>query len=1006
MRSSSTRFCRRSALLVALFLLCRASLVSAVSSIPDHRIMVSIDLEKQQISGSVEVTVPQEVNAIRVGNDLRLRSLVLNGKSLVPSVVSGRIALPPHPDGSILLLVYEGAFKGAGDPDPANIISREGAYLTGDWYPAVESPLSLFSLKVHVPKGFQAVAEADTVAIAESGQPNLVAFEFPHPVPAIHLVMAPYVVARERFRAIEIATYLLPEDQGLAQQYLAYTRRYLQMYEEMLGPYPFRRFAVVENILPTGYGMPTFTLLGRQVLKLPFIPETSLGHEILHSWFGNSVYVDYSSGNWSEGLTSYLADQHYAVLRGEGAQYRKNVLEEYESYVHGDNEIEVRHFLSGEDRALRAVGYGKTAMIFHMLEGRIGADAFNAGLKTLIRERRFKITSWADLQRVFSQASGQDLRDFFRFWLDRKGAMEITAAQPRVSESGKAYRLDLPLRVEGTSFPVEIPVSVLTSAGSERRAVKMTTSEQTVTLSMNSPPRRLVIDPDYDLFRMLSPSERRPLWSRLLGDPTRTLALPERNGDKYSSLTEELRLRGFHTVPVSEVTRARIREGAYLFLDSAPDWISVFSKAKTAAPGFSMEIKGNPFNPRHVIGLVQAAGEEEVRAVGSRLFHYGQQSRLEFSRGRNVVKEAGPGELGIQIDVPPQVTGIPGKVGLPLSAIVTAVADQTIAYVGERHDRYGDHLAQLEVIQGLHERHRELAIGMEMFQSRYQKALDDYIAGSIDEETFLRKAHYFTSWGFNYFLYRDILLYARNEKVPVIGLNIPKELASKVARHGLAHLSDEEKALLPKGMDGADEGYRERLRQAFHMHQMEIPGGDPPRQLESFIEAQVLWDESMAAAIADYLARHPGSQMVVLAGNGHLEFGSGIPRRAYRLTGKSYVTILPHPCGPLEEGFADYILFPSIAQPPEAPKLLAAIEPSGEGPVVKGFSPGSGAEEAGIQEGDVIVGVDHRQVSDLDDLQAFLVFRRAGEKVLVAVTRGGERLEFPVELKTPFRMHP
>ena len=993
-------------LLMAVSFLCRLPAVAAVSSIPSHRITASFDLEKQQIKGSVEITLPQDVNAIRVGKNLRVRTLLLNGKPVVPSVASGSVALPPHPDRSIILIDYEGVFREGRGPDPANIIGGDGAYLTGDWYPGADSPLALFSLKVYVPEGFHAVSEADAVATAESGERHLVAFDFPHPVPGIHLVVAPYVITRDRFKSIEIVTYFLPEDQGLAEQYLAYARRYLQMYEELLGPYPFRRFAVVENILPTGYGMPTFTLLGRQVLKLPFIPETSLGHEILHSWFGNSVYVDYRGGNWSEGLTSYLADHHYAVLRGEGAEYRKNILEEYESYVHRDNEIELRDFVSGEDRALRAVGYGKAAMIFHMLEGRIGADAFHAGLKRLAKERRFKVTSWADLQRVFSQGSGQDPRHFFSFWLDRKGAIEITAGQLRVSEGGKAYRLELPLRVEGAPFPVEIPVSVVTSAGSEMRAVRMTTSEQTLTLSVTAPPRKVAIDPDYDLFRMLAPSERRPLWSRLLGDPTRTLVLPERNGDMYNSLTEELRRRGFRTVSVSEVTRARLQEGAYIFLDCAPEWISAFSKRKTAAPGFSLEIKGNPFNPRHVIGLVQATDREEVQAVGSRLFHYGQQSRLEFSRGRNVVKEAGPGDLGIQVDVPPRATGVPGTAGMPLSAIVSAVADKTIVYVGERHDRYGDHLAQLELIQGLHERHHELAIGMEMFQGRYQKALDDYIAGTVDEETFLRKAHYFTSWGFNYFLYRDILLYARNEKVPVIGLNIPRELVSNVARHGLANLSEEERALLPKEMDGADEGYRERLQRAFDMHQTEMPGGDLPRQVESFIEAQVLWDESMAAAIANYLAHRPGSRMVILAGNGHLEFGSGIPKRAYRLTGKSYATILPHSGGPLEEGIADYILFPPGAQAPEAPKLLVAIEPSGEGPVVKGFSPGSGAEEVGMQEGDVIVGVDHRQVSDLDDLHAFLVFRRAGEKVLVAVTRGGERLEFPVELKTGFRMPP
>ncbi len=182
---------------------------------------------------------------------------------------------------------------------------------------------------------------------------------------------------------------------------------------------------MVENILPTGYGMPTFTLLGRQVLKLPFIPETSLGHEILHSWFGNSVYIDYEKGNWAEGLTSYLADHYYAELEGKGWQYRKKIIEDYESYVHEDNEISVRDFIGGGDKALRAVGYGKVAMIFHMLKTRIGEQAFQQGLELMVQEQRFRLTSWQDIEAIFSRIAQEDLSGFFDFWLDSKGTMEV-----------------------------------------------------------------------------------------------------------------------------------------------------------------------------------------------------------------------------------------------------------------------------------------------------------------------------------------------------------------------------------------------------------------------------------------------------------------------------------------------------------------------------------------------------------------------------------------------------
>jgi hypothetical protein len=61
----------------------------------------------------------------------------------------------------------------------------------------------------------------------------------------------------------------------------------------VFGPYPFPKFAVVENFFPTGYGFPSYTLLGSTILRLPFILNTSLGHEIAHCWWGNGVFVNY-----------------------------------------------------------------------------------------------------------------------------------------------------------------------------------------------------------------------------------------------------------------------------------------------------------------------------------------------------------------------------------------------------------------------------------------------------------------------------------------------------------------------------------------------------------------------------------------------------------------------------------------------------------------------------------------------------------------------------------------
>jgi aminopeptidase N len=110
--------------------------------------------------------------------------------------------------------------------------------------------------------------------------------------------------------------FLRQPDEQLAGRYLEATARYLAMYEKLLGPYPYGKFALVENFWETGYGMPSFTLLGPRVLRLPFILHSSYPHEILHNWWGNGVFPDYGQGNWAEGLTAYLADHLLGSSRG------------------------------------------------------------------------------------------------------------------------------------------------------------------------------------------------------------------------------------------------------------------------------------------------------------------------------------------------------------------------------------------------------------------------------------------------------------------------------------------------------------------------------------------------------------------------------------------------------------------------------------------------------------------------------------------------------------------
>jgi hypothetical protein len=146
-------------------------------------------------------------------------------------------------------------------------------------------------------------------------------------------------------------------------------QRHIGRYEALHGPYPFAKFAVVENFFPTGYGFPSFTLLGSRVLRLPFIPDTSLRHEVAHCWWGNGVFVDANGGNWCEGLTTYVADylskEEHSFEEARG--YRLRTLEKYALLAAGAQDFPLSTFRSRYNPASQAVGYGKAMFVFHMM---------------------------------------------------------------------------------------------------------------------------------------------------------------------------------------------------------------------------------------------------------------------------------------------------------------------------------------------------------------------------------------------------------------------------------------------------------------------------------------------------------------------------------------------------------------------------------------------------------------------------------------------------------------
>ncbi|MFW2403271.1 MAG: peptidase M28, partial [Gammaproteobacteria bacterium] len=173
----------------------------------------------------------------------------------------------------------------------AGIVGEEGIFLAGSslWYPYFSNELISFRLTTNVPEGWHLISQGNGSSRDESGQSQ---WDSAGAVDEIYLVGGPLVKYTEAAGAISAEVFLHDSDDALAQKYLTATAQYLEMYRNLIGPYPYTKFALVENFWETGYGMPSFTLLGPQVIRFPFILTSSYPHEILHNWWGNSVFVD------------------------------------------------------------------------------------------------------------------------------------------------------------------------------------------------------------------------------------------------------------------------------------------------------------------------------------------------------------------------------------------------------------------------------------------------------------------------------------------------------------------------------------------------------------------------------------------------------------------------------------------------------------------------------------------------------------------------------------------
>jgi aminopeptidase N len=550
-----------------------------------------------------------------------------------------------------------------------------------------------------------------------------------------------------------------------------------------------------------------------------------------------------------------------------------------------------------------------------------------------------------------------------------------------------------------TPLTLQVPILIRTGLGDIRFNRTISAPRTDMAFALPDPPLEVILDPDQELLRELDPSELPPLWSRFLDAKEKTVVLDSvASRGVYASLLEYLQERHVKIITADEIKNAELHTSAILFLgqDNAAGR-TLFGRRVTRSAGFTVEVHNNPLNRKHMAVLVSSSSAKETEAAVRQLPHSGDFSFLQFKKGRILKKHKSEGTPGQHYTLERLPAGVPVTAVSDFAGIIDKLAASRVVYVGETHTSPADHLLQFRVIQALYKKDPHLAIGMEMFPSAAQQTLDEYVLGDteMNEKAFLRESKYFHVWGYDWRQFRDIFNFARLNRIPVIGLNLDQKIVSDIFRTGTTdNLTPEQKQALPASRDLDMPGYSERLSRMHDAHNREEVGNGT---IGGFIQAQGLWDETMAQTISAYLGNNPSTRMVVLAGVQHIRKDSGIPPRVTRRLAVSQASVLNILSENAPADAADMADFFFLVQPvslPPAAKLGIVLEPMGtEGSSrlqITSLSPHGKAGVAGLKEKDILLAINNHPVYTMDDVRIAMIDVEQGDTITVKIRRGPE----------------
>ena len=240
-----------------------------------------------------------------------------------------------------------------------------------------------------------------------------------------------------------------------------------------------------------------------------------------------------------------------------------------------------------------------------------------------------------------------------------------------------------------------------------------------------------------------------------------------------------------------------------------------------------------------------------------------------------------------------------------MDEMISKVKSADVTFIGEIHTDTIAHNLEAMLLERTWDKWQTLSL--EMFETDVQYVLDEYMTGHINEEHFLKSARSWENYGSDY---RKLIEFSKEKGTSVIAANAPRRYVNMVRRMGknsLLNLPEEGKRFLPPlPVPDASSEYEKKFKAIMTAHRPMInmvtdnPKGENSQknsnsnsedskieennimELEAFermLEAQNLWDATMAWSIASHLEKNSKNRVLHVNGSFHTDFSLGIPEQ-------------------------------------------------------------------------------------------------------------------------------